>query len=791
MSKLYRGIPKIAPLPYKLHNVEDFIIRDHPKIDPIATPARYHAYWQSFTEKLIRGMWGFDYNKKTGEGGWRFMPNNLFCLVNCCWMKIQERGKGQVWRRPNPRDTDFHTHYGWNEMFGFSGFVDDKNNTCSDLVLKLEMGMELSYSEKLDFKFQEDYLRRPDGKLKKWQDPKEYLYGTFKEPMGHALYYNDAKNDMTLATRRYGKSEGLKSIKKRLLITNGAKSIEEYLDKSTNVFIILGAYGEKYTEAQYTRLWKSYAEIAHMGSHEYKVRTSKGFKKAKIEGYLWHPFTGSKKLGETMTNEVTVKGGKEEAGAGSRIMRVTLSQNASAMVGEDPSFINGTEVGTWNNILTPHNLTDPATRKDLRKFGPIAYDGTGGEMKNSQYARDVFLRPDKIGAVSYPDLYMGSNDRTCRFIPCYHIGRGGTRDDIGNLLLDEAYDHEMKIREEHRKIGMKSLIDHITQYPATPTDMFIQEGNNSMPTERASARLMMIRKRELHERENVMIGDIIITDQEKKKVKFIRDDEMVPITKSDMKKDLPQSEHKGAYVLYEPPILNSDGEQIEGAQYIACYDSIEHKEGTSLCVVSVFKFTQGKQGRVFFNIVAEKIYRIYGEDAQNKNDKEALKLAALYGCKFGPETNKPNILTYTEKIGWYDILEECPIGAIRNILPGASMKYDVGAYILPQMTDGLVALAAEVLMTAVDEEEDEDGNKSEVWMVDRIDSEFLLNDIVFYRKGGNYDYMSCFFVICLYIKQRLMDGSLEKGGGEGNNLFKKFMEVVDKYEQEQNDVFDF
>ena len=785
-----------------LYNTEDFYITksikgkgdSHKKIDPLLSPNKYRNYWGEFVEKLIHGMWGYDYDRKSGNGGWRYCPNTLFTQVNASWAWIKNKYEVQEYRNLDCRDTDFFIHYGLMESFGFSGFEGDKYYTSFNEVYKIQNNIELNPVEKKRVEIFKQYLVTPTGKWKKWVEAKEYCYHTFKEPMGNPMYLNPCMNDIMFASRRVGKSETYKSVSKQQLITNCAKDLESYYLKNSRANIVLGSYGNKFTRDQCKRIWDSYEMLSTLGDHSYKEVTNKGAVIRRIEGALWHPFIGGDDLGDTKTNLVPARGGKQKVGAGSNLLRVTLNNNKSAMVGDDPTFVNGTEIGTWKDIVTPHGVTNPATEKDGFKFAPIAYDGTGGEMHNAVNAMEVFLNPKSIGAVSYPDYYGHSNDRTGRFLPCTFIG-SGLRDDVGNLLLDESWSHEMTRREEEKKKGMKAFVLHITQYPMRPADMFMQASTTTFPVERASERLSTLQTRDITERDGVLIGDIDVIDFKTQKVKFRIDNSLQPITKAKMKKELPQHMHIGAYVLYEPPILDPEGNALEGDRCLATYDSIEHADGTSFCVVSVFKFTTERKDRKFFTIVAEKIYRIYGENSQNKNDKEALKLAALYGCKLGPETNKPNIINYAPTIGWYDMLEDCPIDAKKNIIPGAKQKYDVGVYISPKMTPGLITLAAEILMTVVDEKEilGLNGEKEvvDVWMVDMIDSEYLLHDIIFYKMGGNYDYMSCFFVICLYIKQRMMDGSLEKGQGAGNDLYQRYMEAITENIEEQNDAFSF
>ena len=66
-----KKIEPVPILPFKIHNLGDFLQQNHPSYDPESD--EYDEYWSAFTEKCILGMWGHDYNAKTDEGGWRYL----------------------------------------------------------------------------------------------------------------------------------------------------------------------------------------------------------------------------------------------------------------------------------------------------------------------------------------------------------------------------------------------------------------------------------------------------------------------------------------------------------------------------------------------------------------------------------------------------------------------------------------------------------------------------------------------------------------------------------------------
>jgi hypothetical protein len=647
-------------------------------------------------------------------------------------------------------------------------------------------------------------LKNPKGEWKRYIGPKEYLYQTFDKPMGRPLYQNEAMNDLYLAGRRIGKTEGYKTPAKHKMVFNNAYDFQSFRAKTTSANIILTSYEDDKTKDVWTKIAKSHEMLRKLASWKYTEETKDGTVDKVIPGPLFHPFIGGDDLNDVKTNKVKVAGfSKRKVGAGTQIKRTSVFASVAKAIGGEPDWLHGEELGAWKvSAQTFHELADPATKKGGEKFGTIVYSLTGGEIKYSKQVIPLFKNPKMIGAVEYPDVYTRSNSPICKFTPAQFQWEV-LRDKFGNIDYEKAWNKEYLLRSEAYDLGPKKYTLHISQFPMVYTDSFMQESSGILPVERASQRLTMLQSDEIRDRYNsagsqkVHVGQIDFLDKEKRIVAF-RKTHDTPITDAQMKNTLHRDDHKGAVVIYEAPAPD------EKTKYIAAYDSIEHATGTSLCVVCVFKFFKGADGRVDFNIVAEHVYRHYGNNYRDKNDLQALKLALLYDCQLGPETNKPNILTYAEKNNYYDVLADCPMDIIRTIVPGAAKKYPVGAYISPGMIDGCAGLAAEVSMTEVDREPkmdkkgehqllDSQGKKlwDSIWMVDKIDSEYLLNDFIFWKKGGNYDYMSAFFVICLYVKQYIFDGTMIKDDFDSNSLHSDFNKMLDSVsygsqEEDQN-----
>lgn len=189
-------------IPFRLKNISDFLVRDHPIYFPESL--QYKEYWTEQARRCVEGFWGHDYNTAEG-GGWRFMPGNLYFYVN--FVPILQEGDGGTEVRGFPllRDIDWLQFYAYLVCDGFAGFADDEQYTCYRPVGKLANNEKLTNKEKRFIQTHDKHLRKPDGTLKTYIHARDYLYQTFSKPMGHALFLNEAQNVIIFGSRGTGK----------------------------------------------------------------------------------------------------------------------------------------------------------------------------------------------------------------------------------------------------------------------------------------------------------------------------------------------------------------------------------------------------------------------------------------------------------------------------------------------------------------------------------------------------------------------------------------------------------
>lgn len=754
---------------FELYNIEEFIEDSHPEINPVLDEKRYREYWEGVLYKCMHGKWGRDYDKKKDKGGYRYMPNDLWHYRNVFYMMKQKAGKDSGLEHPSLRDVDWFIDYNMLIMEGFSGMSEDKTNTSHLFAKNYDSYKDIKGSDKIFFDIYADDILDKNGKFKKYVAPRDYLYTTHKEPVGIPLRQNENKNMIWYAGRRLGKSYHLLNKLQRGLLTNNAKSIEEFYSNKTKFIGIMGSWEGKYVDEHHTKFMTSYNKLSELGQYK-KDGISE-------EGALWIPLTGSKEVGKFITNLNKELGGKGDVGHGSQIHKFTFQDNISSGVGIASDFAAMDEIGVWDDVEGVYGEMEPTQIRET-KFGSQVYSGTGGQVTKALKSRNAFLNPHVINALGFPDLCNPTNEKEIGLFISDIYRKDFYRDENGNTNTLLAYNDCLKTRESKHKAGLETYIKHISSFPMIYDDIFMQSSNSIIPVDRALEKLGKITNVPVDKRPSTYAIGKMKREAGTRNVDFIVLKNILPITNYDNLKTASDEQKKGICLMYEPP--------EKDARYVTTYDTVKEITGTSMCIAATWKF-YGKGG-VRYNLVCESIFR-FRRPADN--DDVAINQALYYGGKLCPETNLPHIITYVEDLGFTDIFEKCPYLAIGMIVKTATTKYPWGVYMSGEMKQKTPGVITELLIAAVDTKEVKDGVKEETLMIDEIESEFLLNEIIYWSIDGNFDFIINLYIFALLIKEWGLRKMLDEPK-EGNDILQKVAEALEHETMETHqDVYNY
>lgn len=729
-----------------LYNIGDFLIKEHPQFHPDSTS--YTKYWEEQERKCLEGMWGNDSNGK--EGGYRYMPGFLYYYVNFCIIDDEDE-KGNTTRKIKPllRDVEWLMSYGWITARGFSGFENDKENTSHRLVKKIEdQGIDsLSQKELRILNKVKDSVTKENGEFKTYIEAREFLYKTHKEPLGNALYLNTAQNFFVLGSRGFGKSFycGNAVIGHEYKFYGKKYFDNGYLNNPAPVEIFVGSS----LAAKSSDLLKKFS-----ATQEWQKKNFGAWGKGDdfIPGYFHNNSTGtlaSNNSNSPYRHEYKYQEGGTwlTGGTGTKILHgVYTSENPQAAVGTRPTVMVIEEVGLMGNLLDVHASNETCQIRRT-KFGSSFYIGTGGNMEKIVESKIVFEDPEAYNFLGYTDLWENRSKPIGFFLPAYYVDND-FKDKQGNTDLEAAFKEEIFQRSKREKAATSSALDgYIMARPIVPSEMFLSPTANIFPTAKFREREATVLTDDLFDI-HASIGELI-WDQDKSVVVWKEDiaRKLKPITTLNL--DSLRGDINGAIVIYEHPPDRIPNPTYKRSLYKIVYDPIKDDGGgTSLASILVYKgFSDGEWNMGMQDaIVAEYIGRF---DQVNDIHEIALKLATYYNAKILVENNIPDFIRYCKMNGFHHRLQISPYEAISKAIKNPSQKYEMGVQITKQLNVHCEILARQYFLETW--KINKDGKV--LTNIDKILSPRFLAEAIAYDREGNYDHISSFKLLMLWLSQ--------------------------------------
>jgi hypothetical protein len=737
-----KGPVRLFPL---LYSISSFLFKDHPEYHPDTTA--YQKYWEEHEKRCLEGFWALDSDGESG--GWRYMPGFLYYYVNFCIIRDEdEKGNTERIITPLLRDVEWIYSYGWITARGFSGFDGDNKFTCNRIVKKIEDNKPLSPKETKLLQKHKPNLLKPDGSYKEYIEARDYIYHTFKEPLGKPLFDNEALNLLIFGSRRSAKSYfTANAIIGHEYNFYGKRFFDEsYLTAPAGVEVFVGsAQGAKSAELLkkffHTQEWIK----KHFGAWGKGEEFIPGYFANDSVGKLTpnnfdSPFRHEYKYYEGNTWMV--------GGTGTKILHgVFTVENPQAAVGHGPTVIVIEEVGLLPNLLDVLAASETAQMRRT-KFGSLILIGTAGNMEKVVESKIVFEDPESYNMLPYPDLWEGRSKPIGLFIPAYYVDTD-FKDENGNTNLELAYEQELSERAKREKSDTSAALDgYIMARPIVPSEMFLTLSSTIFPTAKLRERLAYIETHDMF-RIWASIGTLHYDPQERNRTVWEEDlsRRSKPITTMNL--DSLQGQINGSIVVYEHPPDRIPSPTYKRSLYKISYDPLKDDGyGTSLASILVHKgysennWNQGTQD----DIVAEYIGRY---DSINDVHEIAIKLAIYYNAKVMVENNLPDFIRYCKMNGRYHLLQISPYEAISKALLNPSRKYEVGI----SMSKGLNIHCEQLLRQWLLESWKTLPDGKVLLNLDKIKSPRLLSELITYDRQRNFDHVSSFKLLVLWLSQ--------------------------------------
>lgn len=460
-----------------------------------------------------------------------------------------------------------------------------------------------------------------------------------------------------------------------------------------------------------------------------------------------------------------------EKGYKSQIISVSCGENPDAIRGKDGTIVYLEEAGKFPNIIDTVDSTLPTLEDGIYTTGMMVIFGTGGgDDTNWEGFEEIFYSPDTYKMLPIDNIWdENSNGQTCGFFHPDYINKIGFVDKVGNSLQEEARAHQEQVRKDIAKSSrdMRPLIANKMEYPFSPREAFSRSANNIFPTD------------ELEEHRNYLISSKNfegiygkIKREKEGKLEFKIDLEANPILKFPHK-DVTNLE--GCIVKYEEPFRQLG--QIPDDLHVICHDPYHFDVSTgniSLGAAYVIRRPNrlGVRGNV---IVASYVGKPDSQDEYNKN---LFLLAEYYNAKIGFENDRGNVIGYckTARVRGVDLFKwleaEFELGwddKMNNTLSrGYGMSMGGGK-------ENKKILQGDVFIRDwLNEERSITEDGLIIKNLHLIKDIALLEELIKYRSGGNYDRISALRIGMYHMKELLYNNVQESNKQASSSSKKKF-----------------
>lgn len=766
--------PKLVSLfPYQIKNVNGFYQRNHPK-NQHPDSVVFRKYWSSFLEKSIEGCWIND------RGTWVFMMPKLFFYIN--YAKISADDERQM-ISPRLRDNEWILFTYILCVDGFSGFELDEEYTCHDYIRRWELGqnpkLKETFDEHLDeieFKNIPSSCKKTDGTFKKYIDAWTYLTRHYlldnpaEKPLGQALYENTRYNGCVLSARGVGKSYTMfMGDFLHEFIFNGVKRVKDLKRVNEKLLFGMGASDGTYISKSIKNVSAFYDRMP--GQYRYSDPQKRNYM-----GPFYKLVQGTWKVGEETKHIVKFKNGRTFIDSSVVYISVLTKDKTKIGAGDRFRRVYIEEFGFLEEALEVHSANKDSLKAEGVKIGSVFYTGTGGDLKKVKEPKRIFDNPRAYDIFGIPDYWTNESKKIGLFVPVHYADKR-YKDENGNTRLEIVHKTLLEKRKKDiEEMDSVSYDTSISYNPMEPKEILRSNSGSLMPKREAQDQLSRLDTFDIFKK-RAQIGSFKYNPLEPSGVSWEKDMEnkLRPILDLD-NEDTPGFTKDGAWIIYEQP-----PQYIPEGLYWIIYDPAKKSgDGESYHSILVYKsFFIGNEKTLYDTFVAELLCR---KETLADNYHEVIKAARYFNARIFPEINVAGFVEWCKDNKLWYLLEADAYNVEKEISPDAKRSYyKVGVdmnskrkkqYAIRKLRDWLLDIKESDPLTGV----------PSVRTIDWIFSKRLLNEIIAFEDGENFDHISS--ALCLMILLGKIQGWVPEIPEEEDYLptpEEQYLELQKKY----------
>jgi hypothetical protein len=260
------------------------------------------------------------------------------------------------------------------------------------------------------------------------------------------------------------------------------------------------------------------------------------------------------------------KGSKEYKGYFSQLIGITCQDNHQATVGKTPSLALFEEAGKFKNLIASFDYIKPAFFNEGQLVTFFLVFGTGGEMgSGAEQLMQMFYNPSGYVCQEYEDIYSEdyspsdvARKKVGLFVPAWKYK---ILDKDGNIMIDESIKYIQDARDVAKtNAKVESYFKEITQNPIHTEECFLISEGKVFNSAKLNQRLSQLKKFPKE-----------VEAQKRVRLEWVRDEARNIIGVESFE------EPDGKFLIIEPPILNGNGQPVDGL-YKGATDSYDRDE---------------------------------------------------------------------------------------------------------------------------------------------------------------------------------------------------------------------
>lgn len=462
-----------------------------------------------------------------------------------------------------------------------------------------------------------------------------------------------------------------------------------------------------------------------------------------------------------------VDGIKVEKGFMSEVQALSAKDNPDVSRGKDAYDVFFEESGAFGSpglLIDLHKSTQEITTAGSIKTGMITVFGTSGNLESgtADFA-NMHDKPLAYNMLPCRNIWdEGAEETTCGFFHPITLNFEGYYDKQGNSDFEGAREYELEKRKAMVSRGASSteIQMRMQERPIGPKEAFGAVSLNSFPVVELKARLAKVKTNNLQFTKGTPVNMFFADGRVN--VEPILDGSAKPITSY---VSLPQ-DLRGCPMIYEMPIDNPPR-----GLYKIGYDPIRQDEGSSLAAIVVYKGTH--IGSMYNNcIVAEYIGRMADPEA---HDRIAEMFAILYNTKIMFENEVTSVRNYFRRIRKLHLLAAQPDAVISKNIKNSKVARVYGCH----MTTQLIDAGIRYINTWLLQEQNFNEFGEPLISIDYINSIRLLEELIYYNRKGNFDYISALVMAMFQVQEEELNYAYdEEQVPESVEKMNKFYDLI-------------